>query len=206
MSQFHRVVAVGALLATAGACASTRLTNSWKAPDAEPLRFEKVMTLALVSDNTARRVVEDEIAKYIQRAETVAGYTLLPNAEDIKDEEKVRDAVRSAGVDGAIVIRPVYNEKELTYVPGTYAYPASYYSFLGYYGWYWGTAYPAVYDPGYVRTDHVVGIETNIYSVANEKLVWSGLTKTTNPKDIRSLIKEVARAVGKEMKKQGLLD
>ena len=92
-----------------------------------------------------------------------------------ENEAKVREQIAASGVDGVVVMRLVYDENEVTYNAGTY--PGPYYSFWGYYGW----AYPIAYQPGYLQTDRLVGIETNVYDVETEKLVWSGLSRTKNP-------------------------
>jgi hypothetical protein len=98
------------------------------------------------------------------------------------------------------VMRPVYNEQETNYAPGSY--PAPYYSLWGYWGW----AYPIAYSPGYYQTDRLVGVETNIYDTSNGKLVWSGLTETTNPTEVRKLVADTAKKVRSEMKRYGFIE
>ena len=44
--------------------------------------------------------------------------------------------------------------------------------------------YGTVYDPGYVREDQLVNFDTNIYRVADEKLLWAGRSQTSNPKEV----------------------
>jgi hypothetical protein len=38
-----------------------------------------------------------------------------------------------------------------------------------------------------------------------DEVLWSSMSRTTNPKDIENLVNEVAYATAKEMVKQGLL-
>lgn len=71
----------------------------------------------------------------------------------------------------------------------------------GYYGW----AYPIAYSPGYMRTDRLVGVETNVYDVESDRLVWSGLSRTENPNDVRKLVAATAKTVRSEMRKYGFL-
>jgi hypothetical protein len=56
-----------------------------------------------------------------------------------------------------------------------------------------------------IHTDTIVHIQTMVYSMKQNKLVWSGQSKTTNPSNVDSLVKEVAHAVAGEMKKGGLV-
>ena len=63
-------------------------------------------------------------------------------------------------------------------MPATWT--STYYTSLwGYYGYGWG----AVYDPGYVRDQRIISLETLIFSVPKNTLVWAGLSETENPKD-----------------------
>jgi hypothetical protein len=62
------------------------------------------------------------------------------------------------------------------------------------------------YDPGYLRTDTVVMVETLVYSVSQDKLLWAGQSKTTNPSNIQDFIKDLSDAAAKEMRKAGFVD
>jgi hypothetical protein len=97
-------------------------------------------------------------------------------------------------------MRLVSADKERTYVPSVWSTPY-YSSFWGYYGYGWG----AMYDPGYVREDTVVVIETLIYSIPRDKLLWAGVSQTTNPKTAAKLLQDLIAAAVKEMRKQGLV-
>ena len=72
-----------------------------------------------------------------------------------------------------------------------------YTSLWGYYGYGWG----AMYDPGYTRSDMVVSIETLIYSVPKNALLWAGSSESRNPKDSRKLLADLVKEMAKEMKK-----
>jgi hypothetical protein len=61
------------------------------------------------------------------------------------------------------------------------------------------------YDPGYLRTDTVVMVETLIYSVTDDKLLWAGRSKTTNPSNVREFIQELSDGAVKEMEDAGFI-
>jgi len=63
-----------------------------------------------------------------------------------------------------------------------------------------------MYQPGQVRSDTIVSIETLLYSVVEGKLLWAGLSKTTNPENIPKFINQLVSAAGKEIKKTGLVE
>jgi len=95
-----------------------------------------------------------------------------------------------------VVLRVVNDKQRITYQPSTWSSPY-YTSFWGYYGYGWG----AVYDPGDVRDDRIVSLETLIYSVPRNTLMWPGMSETENPKSPSKTVEEVVKEAVKEMKK-----
>jgi hypothetical protein len=197
-------IMTASILATAG-CASTKFTTTWKAPDAQPgsLAGKKVVAVIVSQDEALRRGVEEILANELTRlgADGVAAYTLIPTS-DIRDEAKAKAKLEEVGAAGAVVMRLVGRDKEVSSSPSMYYSGPNYGSF---YGGYWGFGWGGVYDPGYLRTDTILHIETLVYSLQQNKLVWAGQSQTTNPKDADSLIRELVGQVASEMKKQGLL-
>jgi hypothetical protein len=53
--------------------------------------------------------------------------------------------------------------------------------------------------------DSKLQIEVNIYSLENEKLLWSGTTETMQPRLLETLVKDVADLVSKRLKREGLI-
>ena len=60
------------------------------------------------------------------------------------------------------------------------------------------------HEPGYTDVDRIVRIETSLYSIREGKRLWSGVSRTLNPRDVRELVDDVVRAVGAELEEQGL--
>jgi hypothetical protein len=190
----HRGIGLALLL---GACApNTEVLDSWKDPNIPPQRYQKVLGVFISQDPSLRRAAEDELAKKL--GNVVPSYSVLPEGI-AQDMNRAKQWVQQQGFDGAVIMRPVKVDKETTYVPGsTYVVPAGYGSMWGY----WGTGWGYAYDPGYVRQDEVVLVETNVYSVSNAKLVWASRTKSYNPESVRQLIDEIVDQTAAEMKKQ----
>ena len=53
-------------------------------------------------------------------------------------------------------------------------------------------------------TDTILAVETLLYNVADAKLLWAGVSETTNPKDVGTFMKGLAATIVKELQKQGL--
>jgi hypothetical protein len=191
---------------TLSACATTGFVSTWKAPDATPLQLSgsKVAAVVMIRNEAARRAAEDALAREItaRGAQGVAMYTIQPEARP-DNEQDVRAAVEGAGVAGAVVMRPVGKEKEVVATPVAYGGPMYGGYWGGYYGYGWGSPYP--YGGTEIRTDTIVSIETLVYSLRQNKLVWAGQSRTTNPTGVDQLVKETSAAVALELQKQGLI-
>lgn len=70
----------------------------------------------------------------------------------------------------------------------------------GYYGYGWGS----VYVPGSVDRDTIVVVETTIYSVPRNQLLWAAVSETSNPKDLQSFVEDLVKESVKELHEQGL--
>jgi len=207
------------LLALAGlflaACTSTKLTDSWKAPEAGSIHFTKILVMAVAPVDSLRHPAEDAMRAQIKTVPVVTSYELLPKAEDGSDPVKLAAAIKAAGVDGIIVMRMVSSDSEVGYTTGGMM-PSYYTSFNSYYSYnfggyhnYYNNRYAAqasfYYDPPKMYVDQIVGIETNIYNAGDQKLIWTGITKSTNPEGIDKLIAEVAGVVRSKLRSQGLI-
>lgn len=190
------------LLLFAG-CNSTSVVDTWTAPDVSKISFRKIMVVATFPDGVTRRAAEDALKAQVTRAECITSYSLLGAESDLQDVAKVSAALKAAGVDGIVVMRPVSDKDKISYVPGM-MYPGPYRTFGGYYN----SAYalrPFVYEPGYFTSDRIVKIETNIYEAPGERLIWSAATTSTNPGDLQQLIKDAASAIRAELVRQKLI-
>jgi len=184
---------------------ATGLVSSWKAVDAQPfqLRGEKVAAVVMASDQTTRRAGEHALARELSArgAQGIPMYTLLGDAHP--EETKARVAAEQAGIVGVVVLRPVRIDKELSSTPGSYSGPMYGAFWGGYHGLGGGSPWP-VHDGG-LRTDTIIIVETLVYSLTQNKLLWGGQSKTRNPANLDRLIADTAEQVADELVRQGLI-
>ena len=83
------------------------------------------------------------------------------------------------------------------YAPVNYGYYGSYYGYYNYY-------YPQVYSPGYYSVDKTYYLETNLYDLAADKLLWSVQSEARNPKDINTWFKNYSNMLISHLKSKGL--
>jgi hypothetical protein len=186
------------VLALLAGCSTTTTTleSSWREPSAGPIRFEKVVVLAVMNESTVRRAVEDDIAQRVRGG--IAGHTIVPDSE-LDDPEKVKSRVLASGADGGILLRVIGKRHEQEWVPG--AFPSPYRSTWDFYG----TSRHAVVDPGYLHIEEYVRFQTNIYDLEKDQLVWSGLTDSLEPDSIPAFVDELAAIVAEALRKEGLI-
>ena len=199
---FAAVVATSSL----GACASSSFDTTWKAPDATPLRVAgaKVAAIAMMENETARRAAEDAIVRELNErgANGVAMYTIMPGASP-GNEEDVREALDGLGFAGAVALRPFNRQTEVESDP-VYLGP-DYASFWGgYYGFGWREPWQSVVVSD-VRTRTTVSVEVLVYSLWQNRLVWGGQTRTTEPSRVERLVDTTAKKVATELQREGLL-
>jgi hypothetical protein len=191
------------------ACASSDFVSSWKAPDAQPLQVKgsKVAAVVMMSNEAARRVAEDALAREItaRGAVGIPMYAIYPDMEP-KNEAAARVALEQAGALGVVVMRPVSVEKNRVTTPVTYSAPMYREYWGAYYGAGWGTPWGlSATSGGDVPTTTNVSVETLVYSLKQNKLVWGGQSRLTSPSSINQTIKKLAGAAAKELQKQGLM-
>lgn len=194
--------AVGIALILAG-CASTSFISTWKNPAVEPLgevKGQTIIAAVAAEDEYIRHDAEDTLAAELTKRgnKGVPSYTLLPPG--LKDETIAKAAFEKSGAVGVVVMRPLAVEEELSVSASVYTGP--YYG--GFWGGYWGYGWGYPYSASTVQTDTVIIVETLVYSLKHNKLVWSGRSKTTNPSNVASFVKELVSAAAWEMNKAGV--
>jgi len=204
MTNSRLFLLLGALLLSG--CASSTFSSTWKTPEAMPLGFkgQKVVAAVLLKDPAARRLAEDRLAMHISQAGAQGRtmYSVLPDFTG-GNEEQARAALEAAGVKGVVVMRPVNVSKDVRVTPPYEA--ETYASFWGgYYGYGVSLSYSSPREATVSETI-VVYVETLVYSLEQNKLVWGGLSKTTNPDTLAELIEELFTGAAVELQKQGLI-
>jgi hypothetical protein len=178
-------------------------TSSWKSPDAFGVSFanKKVAALVISSDRNLRMSAEEQLVRELEARGIlgVATYRMMP-AEETASAERARPWFERAHVDGVVSLRPVSVETEITYAPAVWS-TTSYSTLWGYYGYGW----TGVYNPGGSRADTRLVVETLVYSLPLDKLLWAGVSTTTNPKEAQAFIKELVGAAVREMRNQKLV-
>lgn len=174
----------GAGLLLTGCAGSTKVLGSWSDPAHDYKAVKKVVVVGASKNDVMRKYYEEsfvqELAKY--KIAAVPSFQVLKVADPANvDQAAAAAQLRDAGATHVLVTRLVDQKTVQEYrPPTTYAVGMSPgYGYPGWYGgWYpyWSTTY--VSEPGRIETSTVVQMESNLYDLASEKLMWSGATQT----------------------------
>jgi hypothetical protein len=197
--------ALGGLVLALGVldCASTTtMLSSSTTPDFRPGTVKKVFVVGVAQNDSLRRLYEDSFVTSLQRDKYVGevSYRRIPDPEPKKiDKDAVAADLVRDGFTHVLVTRLVSVEDRETYVaPSTMAVGVGYGGYGGYYGgWYpyMSMSYGYVTTPGYTTIDRVVCLETNLYDLATQKLVWTGQTQHWVDQSAEENVRKVIYAV-----------
>jgi hypothetical protein len=195
-------------------CASsTKITGTWKNPETAQANtaYRNVFIAAITDNLSAKQTVENDLEGQLRKqgiGTTKSGNMFSPNFTKVQlnDKEAIVQKVRDNGNDAILTVTLIAEKNQLRYVPGDMAYAPYprhgwYGNFSGYYN-YWA---PQTYTPGYYTDDDVYFIETNLYDVQSEKLVWSAQSQTYNPSTLEKFSRTFAKVTADKMRSEGII-
>ena len=193
-----------ALLAPPPCAAKTKLGDVWKDPAYTGGKITKVLVIGIADHESRRTAFENQFVTAFRNRgiEAEASNTLIPGVEKL-DKEIVTSAIEGKGFDAVIVTRVIGIDIKYTKNPGGYyAIPDTYYNSL--YGYY-GHAYTVVKAPDEHNAKTTASLETNLYSVETEKLVWTVQSKAYKKASLYDSIKSITKTLLKRLKKDDLV-
>lgn len=176
------------LLAVCGACSSTQINSTWKAPDIRATGLHKVLVIARVPHEPARRILEDSLAQQLQER----GVQAIPASRVVNEAQLTRDSVRALvkhqAFDAVLVARYLGTSQQMMYVPTTY-------------DAYFGPG-PVVFEPGAYQTETKVHLEFRLFDVnRGGQMVWTASTSTIDPTSANKAAPGVAKEVVARLEK-----
>lgn len=183
------LIVVGTVLLAACASTTTKVMGSWK-DNQYAKKVTKVLVISLAEEPPVRQTAESIVtAKLRERGvDAVASSTLMPMDDKI-DRESVKAAIAGKGFDSVLVTRLLGVDLNTGYVP-----PDSRIYNL-----------TVNVEPGYTAHRPVVSIQINLYNTAQEQLVWSMTTQSSNYDTVADVVNAYASVLVKTLAKQGLI-
>lgn len=192
-------------------CANTKISTSWVEPDNKK-SYNDLLIIGISESEQNRRAYESNFVEVLRShgIEGVASYKIISSKEKIS-RDNVSKAIEGMNVDAVITTHVVAVDEETIYRPGaSYVVGGSYgpgYSH-GYYGGLY-SYYPHVSgyvnEPGYYTTHKTYTIESNLYDVESEELVWSARSRTFSPESVDEVIVDLTKLLIKDLKEKNVI-
>lgn len=191
-------------------CANTKISQSWVEPD-NTKSYNDILIIGIGESQQNRRAYESYFVEALREkgTEAEASYKLIKSDEKI-DRNTVGKAIEGLDIDGVIVTHMVAVDEETIYRPGMGYSHAGYggYGYGGYGGGLYGY-YPHVnsyvHSPGYYTTHETYTLETNLYDVLTEELVWSARSRTFSPESVDEVIVDLTKLLIKDLEEKKLI-
>jgi hypothetical protein len=196
------ITLIAAALAVAGLAAAPEFKSIWKSPDAAEVSFagKKLAALVITQDDGLRVAGEESLASELtaRGLQAVPTYRFAPK-EELLNAERARGWFEKAAIEGVVALRPLRSEQRLSYDNNVWL-STSYNTFWNYYGYGWTTVTPI----GAPSRDELITVESLIYSVPRNQLLWAAVSETRNPKSLQQFVDELVKESVNELRKQGL--
>ena len=197
------------VLIMSGCGPTQKITGSWADPEATSKGpYNKVFVVVLSPNTNANYDIEAQMANtLISRGFKVVRSTdIFPPKFSITQDltrEQLTESITKRGCDAVLTLALLDSKSVESYNPGTVYAPVNYGYYGSYYGYY-NYYYPVVYSPGYYSVDKTYYLETNLYDLAADKLLWSVQSEARNPKDINTWFKSYSNMLITHLKSKGL--
>ncbi len=196
------------LLATvvfASSCTSTKISQSWVDPDHKK-SYNDLLIIGIGNSEQNRRAYESYFVEALMArgTEAEASYKIIKSDQKI-NRDTVGKAIKGMGIDGVIVTHMVAVDEETIYRPSMNYMPV-------YGGGYYGGLYSYyphvttyVQSPGYYTTHETYTLETTLYDVESEELVWSARSRTFSPESVDEVIVDLTKLLINDLTEKKLI-
>ena len=199
------------LLLMISGCTTNRtlISGTWKNPQGVG-NYNNILVAALTSHAVPKSVIETDLVNEfkkngVEATESIMKFPINEAKSDTQRYELMKK-VEEQGMDAILTISLLEKETDSRYIHSSYSYDPFAYpfyrNFWGYYS-YW---YPYAFSPGYYVTDKTYYLETNLYDISTEELVWSAQSRTYNPVDLNSFSREFAEIIVSRMKEDNVVN
>jgi hypothetical protein len=188
---------------------SSWITSSWKAQEAVPREYKKIVVVGLIREND--RSLREKMEQHLVGDLKDLGYEAIcsceeysPKAFENMGEEKVIEKLRDSGADAVLTVVLLDKSRERYYVPGRIyysPYAVYHHRFYGYYH----TMYTRVYSPGYYVDDTKYFWESNLYDLKTQQLVYSAQSRSFDPSSAEDLGHEYGQMIINDLVKNKVL-
>ena len=197
--KFFVLILISVTFFCASCTTTTVMTDVWKDKSYQG-KAQKIVVIMVAKSPDMRNLFEDRFVGELDARGNNAfqSHTVIP-MDQLHDKELVKSKVRTSGADTVLISRLVDTKTIESYMPGSVYIVPNFYNE-------WGPYYDILFT-GYGYTDdiQVAYIETNVYYVKTEKLIWSGHSKTERTEGEQQLINAFIQLMIRKMASSGII-
>lgn len=203
-----KAAAIAAALLLVGllsACGSkSTLLSNWQEPSSRGTAYSSFVVIAVHNNRMIREAYEMEMVEALaaRGARVITGTSVLP-ADDPLNRDAVQAILKEQNIEAAVVTRLISADTQEYFMPESAATSAT-----AYYNTFWGfysSSYTMINEPGFMGSETIVNLESNLYEVAEGTLVWTGVVETLNPDDAMEAVRSQVKTVTERFEKLGLV-
>ncbi len=161
-------------------CAANKILSSYSDKDVEQYALGRILVVGIARNETKRRIYENTFSESFRKrgVQSIPSYSVSKQSIE-PSKAALMDAITKSSADTVLITHMLGQSEQEHYQPGTsFFYNGNTYNGLFDY-------YPFVYNsvslPGsYTNTTRVL-LETNLYDVKSEKLLWTARTESIDP-------------------------
>jgi hypothetical protein len=207
--QINKISIVLGTVLLVASCANTKISQSWVEPDNKKV-YKNLLIIGVAESQQNRRAYESLFVEQLRAigVEAEASYKIIKSDQKF-DRATITKAIEGLGIDGVIVTHVLAIDEDEVYRPST-QYTTIYGG--GYGGGYYGGLYSYyphvntyVTSPGYYTTHKTFTIETNLYDVESEELIWSAHTRTFAPDSVDEVINDLTKLLIQDLQDKNLI-
>lgn len=195
-------LAIASLL---GGCSGANLTSAWK-QEGYTGKSANILVIGVADRQSRRQIFESTIAGKLRARgiNAVPSYTIFPSEELTK--QAIVNYSKANNIDSVIVTKVIDSKtvnQRVSHVTGGSSVRYPYHrNYNGWYGDYrYSTQSVVTYDTQYILTN----LETNLYLLEAENMVWSVLVELESGNSFDAEINDLSDALVKQLVKDGLI-
>jgi len=192
--------------------APTDISGTWTKPGYSGKKFNNILVVAISNDIVKRSNVESAVVRELaaqkiksSTSSSILDLSKMERNKDGKIDSTKLDAVKKtltdAGYDGALVVTLLDIKEKTEYVPGQTSYQPNYYghygsgfAYNGFYNYSYNT-YNVVNEPGYYVQKTNIFLETRLFDLISDDMVWAAQSETGNPSNLKEFSSSYAKAL-----------
>ena len=180
MKILHHVIVLS-ICVLLGGCSANRLLSTWKDPAVNTPLPAPVLVVGISKNATKRHIYEDTFVDSLNgvNIKAIASYTASKQAIE-PSKDALKDVVKKTGAKTVLITHMVGENEKDHYQPALDRYGSIRHSNTGLYRYY-PMIYSSVYTPGSYTSTTKVMLETNLYDVETERLIWTARSESIDP-------------------------